>query len=160
MLKQVLNQSQILNAGMLFYNDEGTELGGLVFAGGRDEQGNAISVGSLTFDRQEALRSEDRAFSNGFQPDRGLSPDTVGAVMTNAFAATGPVLVDATVDPSEPLLPAAVTTTTPLLTSRSTSTQSGLCPQANICASKSYPTLRLTPCTRSTLGSSFSSSRT
>ena len=41
------------NAGMLFYNDEGTELGGLVFAGGRDEQGNAISVGSLTFDRYE-----------------------------------------------------------------------------------------------------------
>src|SRR5262245_25243721 len=31
-----------------------------------------------------------------------------------------------------PVLPAATTTTTPLRTSRSTSTQSGLCPQANI----------------------------
>lgn len=41
------------NAGMLFYNDEGTELGGLVFAGGRDGDGNVLSVGSLTFDRYE-----------------------------------------------------------------------------------------------------------
>lgn len=36
---------------------------------------------------------------------RTNSPDTVSAVMNNAFAATGPVLVEATVDPSEPLLP-------------------------------------------------------
>jgi pyruvate dehydrogenase (quinone) len=37
---------------------------------------------------------------------RTQSPDTVSAAMSNAFAATGPVLVEATVDPSEPLLPA------------------------------------------------------
>jgi thiamine pyrophosphate-dependent acetolactate synthase large subunit-like protein len=34
------------------------------------------------------------------------SPDTVSAVLNHAFAANGAVLVEATVDPSEPLLPA------------------------------------------------------
>lgn len=37
---------------------------------------------------------------------RTNSPDTVTGVLNNAFAASGPVLVEATVDPSEPLLPA------------------------------------------------------
>ncbi|MEN1943344.1 hypothetical protein WCE55_05705 [Luteimonas sp. MJ293] len=40
-------------AGMLFYNDEGTEVGGLIFAGARDGEGNVSSGGSLTFDRYE-----------------------------------------------------------------------------------------------------------
>lgn len=40
-------------AGMLFYNDEGSEVGGLVFAGERDADGNVSSGGSLTFDRYE-----------------------------------------------------------------------------------------------------------
>lgn len=40
-------------AGMLFYNDEGSEVGGLIFAGGTDGQGNVRSGGSLTFDRYE-----------------------------------------------------------------------------------------------------------
>lgn len=37
-------------AGMLFFNDEGTENGGLIFAG-KDEKGRASGGGSLTFDR-------------------------------------------------------------------------------------------------------------
>ncbi len=37
-------------AGMLFFNDEGTENGGLIFAG-KDESGRGTSGGSLTFDR-------------------------------------------------------------------------------------------------------------
>lgn len=37
-------------AGLLFFNDEGTENGGLIFAG-RDADGKASSGGSLTFDR-------------------------------------------------------------------------------------------------------------
>lgn len=41
-------------AGMLFYNDEGTENGGLVFGGHKDADGNLIdSGGSLTFDKYE-----------------------------------------------------------------------------------------------------------
>jgi len=39
-------------AGMLFYNDEGSENGGLVFGGQRDPKGEVISSGGmLTFDR-------------------------------------------------------------------------------------------------------------
>ena len=37
-------------AGMLFFDDEGTENGGLIFAG-RDEDGTGTGGGSLTFDR-------------------------------------------------------------------------------------------------------------
>lgn len=40
-------------AGMLFYNDEGTEQGGLVFSGKRDAQGKVSSGLSLTFDRYD-----------------------------------------------------------------------------------------------------------
>ena len=39
-------------AGMLFYNDDGTENGGLVFGGHRNARGEVVdSGGSLTFDR-------------------------------------------------------------------------------------------------------------
>jgi len=41
-------------AGMLFYNDEGTENGGLVFGGHKDKDGKIVdSGGSLTFDKYE-----------------------------------------------------------------------------------------------------------
>ena len=40
-------------SGMLFYNDEGSEVGGLVFAGSSDAEGNSGSGGSLTFDAYE-----------------------------------------------------------------------------------------------------------
>lgn len=39
-------------AGILFFNEEGSETGGLIF-GGRDEAGRPQSSGSLTFDRYE-----------------------------------------------------------------------------------------------------------
>lgn len=39
-------------AGLLFFNDEGTETGGLIF-GGREVDGKAVGGGSLTFDRYE-----------------------------------------------------------------------------------------------------------
>src|SRR5215469_14706583 len=41
-------------AGMLFFNDEGTENGGLIFGGYRDKDGKIIdSGGSLSFDQYE-----------------------------------------------------------------------------------------------------------
>ena len=41
-------------AGMLFYNDEGTENGGLIFSGHKDKDGKIVdSGGSLTFDKYE-----------------------------------------------------------------------------------------------------------
>lgn len=39
-------------AGVIFYNDEGTENGGLIFSGKREE-GKVTAVGSLTFDQYE-----------------------------------------------------------------------------------------------------------
>ena len=42
-------------AGMLFYNDEGSENGGLIFGGRRNAKGEVIdSGGSLSFDRYDA----------------------------------------------------------------------------------------------------------
>ena len=42
-------------AGMLFYNDEGSENGGLIFGGHRNAKGEIIdSGGSLTFDKYDA----------------------------------------------------------------------------------------------------------
>ena len=41
------------SAGMIFYNQEGTENGGLIFDGQRDGKGALHSRGSLTFDRYE-----------------------------------------------------------------------------------------------------------
>ena len=39
-------------AGMIFFNDEGSENGGLIFGGKRDATGNVVdSGGSLSFDR-------------------------------------------------------------------------------------------------------------
>ncbi len=40
-------------AGMIFYNDEGTEDGGLIFSGHRDSTGKYQAVGSLTFDQYD-----------------------------------------------------------------------------------------------------------
>lgn len=41
-------------AGMLFYNDEGSENGGLIFGGRRNEKGEVVdSGGSLSFDKYE-----------------------------------------------------------------------------------------------------------
>lgn len=42
-------------AGMLFYNDEGSENGGLIFGGHRNAKGDVVdSGGSLSFDRYDA----------------------------------------------------------------------------------------------------------
>jgi hypothetical protein len=41
-------------AGMLFYNDEGTENGGLIFGGHKNEKGEVVDCcGSLSFDRYD-----------------------------------------------------------------------------------------------------------
>ena len=42
-------------AGMIFYNDEGSENGGLIFGGRRDAQGKVVNAGgSLSFDKYDA----------------------------------------------------------------------------------------------------------
>jgi hypothetical protein len=46
-------------AGMLFFNDEGTENGGLIFGGNKDKAGKVTSYGHLSFDQYE----QDQVFS-------------------------------------------------------------------------------------------------
>ncbi len=59
------------SAGLIFYNDEGTENGGLIFSGERSPDGARHSSGSLTFDRYEqdqivqVQASEDGAARSG-----------------------------------------------------------------------------------------------
>ena len=54
-------------AGMLFFNDEGTENGGLIFGGSKDKSGNVSSYGHLSFDRYE----QDQVFSIDADEENG-----------------------------------------------------------------------------------------
>jgi hypothetical protein len=84
-------------AGMIFFNDEGTENGGLIFGGHKDKDGKVIdSGGSLTFDKYEQdqlvqlLGAHD---SSGHlaglivsdRPDRSIEQDVVENVKLSAL---------------------------------------------------------------------------
>lgn len=49
-------------------------------------------MASLTVDKAQRLNGSDRSFVNGFQPERGLSPDTTGTPFANQMAGTGTAL--------------------------------------------------------------------
>ncbi|MDB5935046.1 MAG: tonB-dependent Receptor Plug domain protein [Massilia sp.] len=49
-------------------------------------------MGSITLDKNDRLDSKQRSFANGFQPSRGLSPDTTGTPFANQLAGTGTAL--------------------------------------------------------------------
>ncbi|MEG2964768.1 MAG: TonB-dependent receptor plug domain-containing protein, partial [Janthinobacterium sp.] len=49
-------------------------------------------MASLTVDKAERLNGSDRSFVNGFQPGRGLSPDTTGTPFANQMAGAGTAL--------------------------------------------------------------------
>jgi hypothetical protein len=55
------------SAGMLFFNDEGTENGGLIFGGSKDASGRVSSYGHLSFDQYE----QDQVFSVDAEQDNG-----------------------------------------------------------------------------------------
>ena len=46
----------------------------------------------LSYDKQEVLHGRDRSFANGFQPERGLSPDTAGAPFASQTGLAGTAL--------------------------------------------------------------------
>lgn len=46
-------------------------------------------LGSLTVDRQEKLEARERSFVNGYQPARGLSPDTTGTPFATQTGGAG-----------------------------------------------------------------------
>ena len=49
-------------------------------------------MAALSFDRQEILNGNQRSFHNGFQPDRGLSPDTTGTPFASQTGRAGTAL--------------------------------------------------------------------
>jgi len=49
--KQAYAHKDRQTAGMLFFNDEGTENGGLTFGGYKDKHGRQVSYGHLSFDK-------------------------------------------------------------------------------------------------------------
>jgi hypothetical protein len=56
-------------AGILFYNDEGTENGGLTFGGQKDKDGNVSAYGHLSFDQY----NQDQVFTLDASEDGGYS---------------------------------------------------------------------------------------
>ncbi len=55
-------------AGLLFFNDEGTENGGLIFGGAKDAKGSVESYGHLSFDQYE----QDQVFTIDAGDQNGL----------------------------------------------------------------------------------------
>jgi hypothetical protein len=49
--KEVYAHKDRRTAGMLFFNDEGTENGGLIFGGYKDKDGKPVNYGHLSFDQ-------------------------------------------------------------------------------------------------------------
>jgi len=63
---------------------------GSVLAGWGDlakDKWNAMAV--LSYDKQEILNGRDRSFSSGYQPSRGLGPDTTGTPFATQTGAAG-----------------------------------------------------------------------
>ncbi|MQA37013.1 TonB-dependent receptor [Rugamonas sp. FT29W] len=63
-------------------------LGGI---GSLENEGYNV-MGSITYDNNAKLSSRDRVFANGFQPARGLSPDTTGTPYANQLSGAGTAL--------------------------------------------------------------------
>jgi iron complex outermembrane receptor protein len=59
-------------------------------------------MGSVTYDNNEKLSSRDRSFANGFQPARGLSPDTTGTPYANQLTGAGTALGTGFKRPGDP----------------------------------------------------------
>lgn len=73
-----------------------TEAGGanvyrssILFGRGDLDHDGWNAFGTLSVKRNTILRGQDRDFSNAFQPDRGLSPDTRGTPFATVFNRTG-----------------------------------------------------------------------
>ena len=77
----------------------GTEAGGgnihrgsLIAGTGNLEEDGFNIMGTLSFTKNEKLSSKQRDFANGFQPWRGLSPDTTGTPYANQLTGAGSAL--------------------------------------------------------------------
>jgi iron complex outermembrane receptor protein len=63
--------------------------GALLVGGGQLDRDGYNFMASLAVDRQEQLHAFQRSFSNGYQPDRGLAPDTAGSPFASQTGGAG-----------------------------------------------------------------------
>ena len=73
----------------------------LAGTGSLEEDGYNL-MASLTVDKAQRLNGSDRSFVNGFQPGRGLSPDTTGTPFANQMSGPGTALQIPNPDPKKP----------------------------------------------------------
>ena len=66
--------------------------GSLIVGHGDLETDGFNVMGTVAFTKNERLDSRQRAFANGFQPQRGLSPDTTGTPYANQLTGAGTAL--------------------------------------------------------------------
>ena len=66
--------------------------GNLVFGVGSLDTDRFNLLAGLTLDKQDRLRGNQRSFHNGFQPERGLAPDTTGTPFATINVAGGTAL--------------------------------------------------------------------
>ena len=66
--------------------------GSLIVGHGDLETDGFNVMGTVAFTKNEQLDSRQRAFANGFQPQRGLSPDTTGTPYANQLTGAGTAL--------------------------------------------------------------------
>ncbi|MFZ9492850.1 MAG: TonB-dependent receptor plug domain-containing protein, partial [Burkholderiaceae bacterium] len=69
------------------------------------EKDGVNMLASVTIDRNDILRGIDRDWATGYQPARGLTPDTTSAPHANIIGAAGTALgtTGSTIGPSDPL---------------------------------------------------------
>lgn len=93
-LRKDYNGAQVSGSGDWTQHGGGNIYRGNLLAGwGALERDRFNVMASLTHDKNEKLRASQRDFaSNGFQPERGLSPDTTGTPFANIATAAGTAL--------------------------------------------------------------------
>jgi iron complex outermembrane receptor protein len=75
---------------------------GSLLAGGGDLDSDGWNAfASFSYKKSEILRGSDRDFSNAFQPDRGLSPDTRGTPYATVASRAGSLIGNGLRDPAD-----------------------------------------------------------
>ncbi|CAN5604046.1 TonB-dependent receptor [soil metagenome] len=74
--------------------------GSMLLGHGDFERDGWNAFGTLSFKRNSILRGNDRDFSNSFQPERGLSPDTRGPPFATVFNLSGSLMGKTVRNPS------------------------------------------------------------
>ncbi|WDS35589.1 TonB-dependent receptor [Pseudoxanthomonas sp.] len=75
--------------------------GNLLVGGGDLDTDGWNAFASVSYKKNEILRGTDRSFSNGFQPERGLSPDTRGTPYATVANRADTLIGNGVIDPAD-----------------------------------------------------------